>query len=260
MFRHIFGTLLCLASALPAAAWAGAVIQSMNGDVRVGGSKQVLIAAREGQRIASGTTITTSADSQVVLKFNDGAQMVLGQNTEFRVVDSQYAANSPQADRAVFDLVRGALRVVTGFIGQRNRQVFALRTPQMTIGIRGTDFMVAIGNQAFVSVSQGAVAVSNGFGTSVLGAGSVASVASSTAAVTAISASSLPPAASSAFTSMGSAAGVTGGAATGAAAGTAGVASGSGVGLGGAAAIGAAAAAAAAAGGNQGGSSTTTHH
>jgi hypothetical protein len=257
--KALLGSFFAVLLALPALSWAGAVIQSMQGDVRVGGSKAVLIAAREGQRIASGTTLTTSADSQVVLKFDDGAQMVLGQNTEFRVVDSQYASNSPGADRAVFDLVRGALRVVTGFIGQRNRQAFALRAPQMTIGIRGTDFMVAVGNQAYVSVTQGAVAVSNSFGTSVVGAGSVASVASSAAAVTTIPASSLPPAASSAFTSMGSAAGVTGGAATGAAAGTAGVASGTGIGLGTGAAIGAAAAAAAAAG-SQGGSSTTTHH
>jgi hypothetical protein len=259
MFRQIFGTLLCLASTLPAAAWAGAVIQSLNGDVRVGGSKEILIAAREDQRLASGTTIVTGGGAQVVLKFDDGGQMVLGQNTEFRIVDSQFAQNSPLADRAVFDLVRGALRVVSGYIGARSRQAFALRTPQMTIGIRGTDFMVMVANQAYVNVSHGAVAISNGFGTSVIGAGSVAAIPSSAAAVTVVPASSLPASASTAFSSMGSAAGVTGGAGVGAAATTAGVAASGGVGLGTAAVVGAVAAGAAAAGG-KGGSSPAQQH
>jgi hypothetical protein len=259
MMKVLLGSFVAVLLALPGASWAGAVIQSMSGDVRVGSGKNVLFAARQDQRLASGTTIVTGPDAVAVLKFDDDAQMVLGQNTEFRIVDSQYVANSPQADRAVFDLVRGALRVVTGFIGRRNRDSWSLRAPQMTIGIRGTDFMVVLTNQAFVNVTQGAVSLSNSFGTSVLGAGSIAAVPSSAAAVTVVPASSLPPTVSSAFGSMGSAAGVTGGAASGAAAGTAGVASGAGVGLGTAAAIGAAAAAAAAAGGN-GSSSTTTHH
>jgi hypothetical protein len=231
----------------------------MSGEVRAGTSNQILIVARQDQRLSGGTTIVTGPDAQVVLKFDDGAQMVLGQNTEFRIVDSQYADRSPGADRAVFDLVRGALRVVSGFIGRRNRDAFALRTPQVTIGLRGTDFMVVVTNQSFFNVTHGAIAVGNGYGTTVLGAGSIASAASSTAAVAAIPAASLPTAASSAFTSMAAAPGVVaGGSAVGAAAGTAGVATGTGFGA--AAAIGAAAAAAAVAAGGKDSSSTTTHH
>ena len=257
--KALLGSFFAVLLALPGSSWAGAVIQSMNGDVRVGSSKEILIAARESQRLASGTSIVTGADAQVVLKFDDGGQMVLGQNTEFRIVSSQYAQNSPQADRAVFDLVRGALRVVSGFIGARSRQAFSLRTPQMTIGIRGTDFMVMVANQAYVNVTHGAVAISNSFGTSVIGAGSIAAVPSSAAAVSVVPASSLPASASTAFSSMGSAAGVTGGAGVGAAASTAGVAASGGVGMG-TVAIGAAAAAAAAAAGGKGGSTTTTTH
>ena len=250
-------SLALIALALPGAAWAGAMIQSMNGDVRVGTGKAVLIAARDEQRLASGTTITTGEGSQAVLKLDDGGQMVLGQNTEFRIVDSQYAQNSPQADRAVFDLVRGALRVVTGLIGQRSRQAFALRTPQMTIGVRGTDFMVVVTNQAFVNVSHGAIAVSNGFGTTVFGAGSIASIPSSAAAASTISASSLPSAASTAFSSMSAAPGVVAGGTSVGAAG--GVAAAGGIGAG-TAGIAAAAAAIAAAAGGKGGSDKAISH
>ncbi len=250
--------LALLAVALPTAAWAGAVIEAMSGDVRVGSSNQVLILARADQKLAAGTTVVTGAGAQAVLSFEDGQRVTLHQNTEFRIVDSQYVATQPLMDRQVFDLLRGAARFVTGAIGQRSRTAWALRSPQMTIGIRGTDFMVAITNQAFVAVSQGAVALSNGFATTVLGAGSVVSVASSSAAVVGISASSLPTAASGAFASLGGSIGA-GGAATGAVAGTAGAAAG-GVGIGTAAAIGAAAAAAAAASGSGDSKQTTTTH
>ena len=256
--RPMIGALLCLAAALPATAWANAEIQSLSGDVRLGNNKQLLIAGRQGQRLASGTTIVTGADSQVVLKFDDGGQMVLGQNTEFRIVDSQFAANNPGADRAVFDLVRGALRVVSGLIGSRNRQTFALRVPQVTIGLRGTDFMVVAGNQAYFNVTQGAIAVSNGYGTSVLGAGTVASVSSSVSPVAMMSSAQLPGAASSAFTSMASAPGVVGGGMAAGAAPAGGVAAG-GIGAG-TMAIGIGAAAAAIAAGGKSGSSSATHH
>ncbi len=209
MSRALLGGVLTLAMA--PAAWAGAAIQSMNGDVRVGASRQVPVSARQDQRLAAGTTITTGAQSQALLKLDDGGQIVLGQNTEFRIVDSRYAPSSPQADRAVFDLVRGALRVVSGAIGQRNYQLWALRAPQMTLGLRGTDFMVAMTNQAYVNVSQGAVVVSNGHGSTVLGAGSIAAVPSSAAAVVVIPASSLPTAVSGAFSRMSAAPGVVAG-------------------------------------------------
>jgi len=247
-----------LAFALPTAAWANAVIEAMSGDVRVGTSNQLLIVARVDQKLAAGTTVVTGAGAQAVLSFDDGQKVTLNQNTEFRIVDSQYVPTQPLMDRQVFDLLRGAARFVTGAIGQRSRTAWALRAPQMTIGIRGTDFMVAITNQAYVAVSQGAVALSNGFATTVLGAGSVVSVASSAAAVTGISASALPTAASGAFASLGGSVGA-GGMAVGAATGTAGAAAG-GIGIGTAAAIGAAAAAAAAASGSGDSKQTTTTH
>ena len=56
-----------LALALPGAAWAGAVIQSMTGEVRVGSSEQVLVAARTDQRLAAGTTIVTGPGALVVV-------------------------------------------------------------------------------------------------------------------------------------------------------------------------------------------------
>ena len=252
-----------LALALPLAAFANATVQSVTGSARAGTAP-----VTQNQRINSGTTITTASGAQVVLRFDDGQQVVLNQNTEFRIVDFKYDANNAKADRSVFDLVKGALRVVTGAVGRRNPAAFQLRAPQATIGIRGTDFMVAIVNPAYVSVLAGSVGVTNAAGTAVIGAGGFASVATAGTLAASIPASAIPAAASASFSTMGAAAGVGAGATGGAVAGGAATGAAGATGVTAGVAVGAAAvavgvgAAAAAANSNDSSSTTptTTHH
>ena len=254
MIRFLAG--IALAVVLPLAAYANGVVQSMKGDVKAGPVGQTARTVAVDQRLTPGTAVVTGADAQVVLRFEDGQQVVLNQNTEFRIVDFRYDASD--VDRTVFDLVRGALRMASGAIAGRNRQVVALRTPQATIGIRGTDFMVALVNPAYISVLQGAVTATNAAGTVALGAGTFGSVATSAALATAIPASALPAAASTAFSSMSAAAGVA--AAGGAAEGAAGTGAAGGAGGVGAAGVAAGAAAAAGLAASTRKSSTTSHH
>jgi FecR-like protein len=252
--------LLALFSA--ASALAAGVVQSIKGDVRAGPIGKPVTAVTLDQRLPSGTAVVTGPDAQVILRFDDGQQVVLGQRTHFRIADFRYEEADPRSDRSVFGLLKGALRMVSGAIATRNRQAVALRTPQATIGIRGTDFMVALVNPAYISVLEGAVTATNAAGTVVFGAGSIGLVPTSAALAGAIPASTLPAAAAAAFSDL-SAAGVVGAAGTaGGASVGAGEATGAaaGVSTGTAVGIGAAAAAAAAAASRSGGSSTTTHH
>src|ERR1700694_5677053 len=154
-----------------------AVAQSLNGDVRAGPVGRPTAPVALDQRLMPGTAVMTGPDSQVILRFDDGQQVVLDENTEFRIVDFRYVEADPRMDRTVFDLLKGALRMLSGAIGARNRSAVALRTPQATIGIRGTDFMVAIVNPAYISVLEGAVAATNAAGTVAFGAGCIGSLA-----------------------------------------------------------------------------------
>ena len=192
--------LALIALAAPLAAYASAVVQAFSGDVRVGGTP-----VTQDQRIFRGSSVTTGNGSRLILRFDDGQQVVLDQNTEFRVADFQFSAGSPREDRSVFDLVKGALRVVTGVIGRRSQDAFQLRTPQMTIGVRGTDFMVAVVNPGYVNVLQGSVAVTNAGGTAVFSQGATAMALNSATVATAVSAAQLPAAASGAFINLASA-------------------------------------------------------
>ena len=169
----------------------------MKGDVRVGPNP-----ALPQQRVVSGATVTTGIGAMAILKFDDQQQVVLNENTTFKITDFRYRAEEPRGDRAVFDLLRGALRFITGVVGGRNAEVVQLRVPQATIGIRGTDFMVALVNPAFISVTSGAVSSINGAGSVVFGAGSIGQVASASSLAAPIPASALPAAASSAFSNL----------------------------------------------------------
>ena len=253
ILRTLGWVAIAFSAAFATAAQAAATVQSMRGDVRAGTTQLT-----PNARVISGTQITTGAGAQAVLKFDDGQTVVLNENTAFRITDFRYRQEEPRGDRAVFDLLRGALRVVSGFVAARNQQAFQLRAPQATIGIRGTDFMVAIVNPAYVSVLAGSVGVTNAAGTAVIGAGSFGSVASATSLAVAIPASAVPAAASAAFSSLNAVAGVVaGGLAPGASAATAGAAT-----SGAATAAGALAAAVVVgvAASSNDDSATTTHH
>ncbi len=205
--RNAMAALVAAALLMAGNVFAAANVQSVRGDVRAG---SVPLNAKD--RVTSGATITTGAGAQAVLRFDDGQQVVINENTVFRITDYRYRADAePTADRAIFDLLRGALRVISGALVAKNRDNFQLRIPQATIGIRGTDFMVALVNPAYTSVLAGTVSVSNSVGTTVFGAGSFGSVATANALAISIPSSALPAAASSAFSSMSAAAGVVAG-------------------------------------------------
>lgn len=188
-----------LAAALLAAtgAYADAVLTTTGGEIRVDGK-----AAVQSQRVFSGNTVVIGPNSMATLRFDDDMQIVLNENTTFRITDFRYRAREPRSDRAVFDLLRGALRFISGVVGARNKETVALRVPQATVGIRGTDFMVALVNPAYVNVLSGSVTASNSAGTVAFGKGAIGQVASTSTLATPITAAQLPAAASSAFANL----------------------------------------------------------
>ena len=187
-----------LALALPVAAFASAVVEVLKGDVEADGKPLVL-----GQRLYPQSTIVTAAGAQVFLRFDDGMQIVVNENSLFRLVDFSFNTGGHLADRAVVDLLRGAARVSTGAIVAKNAKEFYFRTPQAQIGVQGpADFTVALVNPAYIAVTHGTVLTSNGAGTVALGAGSNSIVANSATLATPAPPSSFPPAASSAMNNL----------------------------------------------------------
>lgn len=197
-----------LASAIAGVLWAAgalaaAIVADLEGDVRVevaGAESRALI---PGQRLDSGSLVTTARGARVMLRFDDGQWAALHENTQFRIEDFRYQSSEPAADRAVFVLLRGALRIVTGALGRRNPEAFVLHAPKVIVGVRGTDFMVAIVNPTHLSVLQGSVTATNAGGTATFSAGELGVAADDATLTAAIQANALPAAASSAFGRLG---------------------------------------------------------
>ena len=140
---------------------------------------------RQGDTISAGTTIATGDKSRAVIKFEDGQVMALAENSSFRIVEYRYVKERVRDSNAVFALLQGGLRFISGVIGSTNRNNFRLTAGTATIGIRGTDGSVyynSVVGAVNAAVNAGALAITTAAGTQTLGVGESFGVAN--AAVT----------------------------------------------------------------------------
>ena len=135
--KRLLIILLCL---FPTWLWAAAgKLDSFEGDVKViakGNNKNAV----SGLEINEGDQVRTGANSWALFEMNDGATITVRPSTEIRIGRYRYAEDGRAAQNSsVIELTKGALRMITGLIGQSNRSGYAINTPTATIGIRGTD-------------------------------------------------------------------------------------------------------------------------
>ncbi|HYC45774.1 MAG TPA: FecR family protein [Burkholderiales bacterium] len=193
--------LLGFACLCAAAAHAAANIEGIGGDVRAGAAAP-LAPVRLGQRIDVGSIVTTGPKSRATLRFPDGQAVALHENSEFRITEYAYNREQPAGDRSRLELLKGTMRMVTGAIGRRNPQIVSVRTPMATMGVRGTDFMLAIVNPLFFQVLNGQISVVNSAGQTVFASGAIGTVAADGTAALTIPASQLPPGIVNAFNQL----------------------------------------------------------
>jgi hypothetical protein len=167
-------------------------VQEASGTVtgQVGSGRSASVS--RGQTLVNNATITTGARSYAVLKFEDGTAVLLKENTSFQVQNYAYNAKAPENASAVFNLIRGGLRMITGLVTSRNRNALKVGTPLVTIGVRGTEFVAELVNPFYIQVINGAIALSNAAGTVAFSAGQAAMVTSASTLPGIIPASQVP--------------------------------------------------------------------
>jgi hypothetical protein len=178
-----FGLLLVCALGLNSAfaQTAGKILLAV-GDVSVvrGGERARLAA---GAMVGAGDSVVTGTDSYAQIRFSDDALVALKPETEFRIERFNFTGKQDGSEAAVFRLVRGGFRTLTGQIGKLNHDQYQLLTTQATIGIRGTHYQVQIcaagqcknrgadvGAGIYGGAYEGGVVVANGFGSGEFGA------------------------------------------------------------------------------------------
>jgi len=150
--------------------FAAATTQALTGDVQMAPAKGDYAALAYGQRVDSGATIKTSANGSAVLRFDDGQMLSISPNSLFVVAEYSFNAHKPEQGNFVASLLRGAVRMVTGVIGETNKNNVKVKTPVATLGLRGTDFQLYFDNRLYINVIQGAIAATNEGGTTVFDA------------------------------------------------------------------------------------------
>ena len=139
------GFLFC-ALLLSGNAWAApaGIITHLSGTLaamKADGSSRILSVKSQ---VESGDTLSTEKDTYARIKFTDGGEMVLRPNTVFKVDSYGYDENKPKEDGFAVSMMKGGARIVSGMVGKRNRDAYAVKTTGATIGIRGTDYGVLV--------------------------------------------------------------------------------------------------------------------
>jgi hypothetical protein len=116
---------------------AAGTFELAEGDILVEGKDGKARAPAAGGEVFEGDTITTFPRAEAQLQMADGASLIVRENSKLTI--AEYVADGGDDDRSLIDLAKGALRSITGWIGQYNRANYRIRTPLVTIGVRGTD-------------------------------------------------------------------------------------------------------------------------
>ena len=139
--KKILWSLVLLVVATSAYAEVSGKIGYMSGALvaqRPDGTVKVMAPKAE---VLEGDLLVTAKDSYAQVVMNDGTKMTMRPNSNLKIETYKFKQNEPQADAAVFRLLKGGFRTVTGLIGKRgNKDAYKLRAATATIGIRGTDF------------------------------------------------------------------------------------------------------------------------
>lgn len=104
-------------------------------------------------------TVATVARGALHLNMLDGSEVRLGSDCRVVLDEFVYDPGKPEAGTMVATVGKGIARFVSGNIKQR----FQVRTPTVTIGIRGTDFSVWVEDdrdgRTTIWVNEGAIVV-----------------------------------------------------------------------------------------------------
>ncbi|MYM24895.1 iron dicitrate transport regulator FecR [Duganella sp. FT135W] len=141
--RHIFLSLfLMLCAACTQAAQVAGVVVQVSGAMSARSPSGAVKALLVKSEVESGDTLVTSAGAYAVVRFIDNSELALKPGTTVKIDQFAFDEAKPEADHAAYTLVKGGLRSITGLLGKRNKERFAMKTPSATIGIRGTTFFL----------------------------------------------------------------------------------------------------------------------
>jgi hypothetical protein len=135
-------TWLALGLALTTARAEIGQIKTAKGQVSVDRKGQVL-PVQVGMLLEASDVLKTGADGSVGLTMRDNSLLSAGPNSILALERFEF---DPTTSQGRFDsqLRRGTLAVVSGRIAKQSPEAMTVRTPSAVLGVRGTEFVVAV--------------------------------------------------------------------------------------------------------------------
>lgn len=112
-------------------------VDLVEGDVRILDRQQKSRLPNVGDTVNEGDSVVTGSDGELHLTMEDEGFIAIRPNTRMSI--AEFRAQGDERDKGVFSLIAGSMRSVTGWIGKYHPRSYSIRTPNATIGIRGTD-------------------------------------------------------------------------------------------------------------------------
>jgi hypothetical protein len=116
------------------------IVKVVSGDVRVRDA-QGERALKSGDALLESTRLISGKDGSASMVLRDGTTMVLGNNSQFEVQKFAFDATTQNGNIFV-NLLEGSMRMLTGLIAKVNPEAIQVKTKTLSVGIRGTDFIV----------------------------------------------------------------------------------------------------------------------
>jgi hypothetical protein len=141
-------TIAIAAAAFAAASYANDIgqIKTVSGTVHVERAGQQL-AATPGMSVRQSDKLVTGADGAVGVTFLDNSLLSAGPSTEL-AIDRYSFDTTTHAGHFDASLQKGTLAVVSGKIVKQSPGAMRVRTPASVMGVRGTEFVVRVGEAA----------------------------------------------------------------------------------------------------------------
>jgi hypothetical protein len=117
-------------------------IKVAKGQVSVDRNGQVL-PGQVGMLLEAADVLKTGADGSVGITMRDNSLLSAGPNSILALERFEF---DPTTSQGRFDtqLRRGTLSVVSGRIAKQSPEAMTVRTPSAVLGVRGTEFVVAV--------------------------------------------------------------------------------------------------------------------
>jgi hypothetical protein len=141
--RSLFLMLALASSALPAWAQTACEVLAVSGEAQRGEGQALAV----GDKLDVGTRLRTGATGRVRLKFIDGSVLVLADRSQLRIEAFSAGDAKPRVAEFLLEL---------GLIGQKVSPIaggsWKVRTPTAVTAVRGTEFIVEVGDDRATAV------------------------------------------------------------------------------------------------------------